>query len=172
MHIINKNALLWDYLPPDIKGLIDDGEILLDWAQNQPNGNLVSDYSFLVFPFAKGYEGFLKKFLLDLNLIHPEEYFSDDIRIGRILNPKYVKESDNVFHRICDHSKEGTHISQRLWDAWKRGRNSVFHYFPHNFKKLSYEEALEIIHELANVMEACLTHCKAPALEPGVSSIS
>lgn len=160
MHIIDKNALLWDYLPPDMKGLIDDGEILLDWVAKQDTQDEISDYSFIVFPFAKAYEGFLKKFLLDLNLIQVEEYYGDDIRIGRILNPTFVKEKNNVFHRICDHSSEGNNMSHRLWDSWKKGRNLVFHYFPHNFRKLKYAEALGIVNEMVDVMESAMKHCR------------
>ena len=41
------------------------------------------DYSFLVFGVAKAYEGFLKKFLLDLGLIPTQVYQGKHFRIGR-----------------------------------------------------------------------------------------
>ena len=159
MEVFNKEGTLWNYLPTEIKGLLEDGETILSFVERYHKEEPLSDYSFMVFPFSKAYEGFLKRFLLDSGLIKEEDYYSDDIRIGRILNPNFIRERSNVFNKLCDKSKDGKDVPKRLWMVWKRGRNLVFHYFPHNFRRLGYEEALEIINEIADAMDSAVTHC-------------
>lgn len=151
MILVDRNSKLWEYLAEEIRGLISDGEILLgDVGHFQGK---ISDFSYLVFPFSKAYEGFLKKLFLDLHMIREDEYYGDAIRIGRVLNPHYTHR-DSVYKKLLVHAQGGEILSKKLWEVWKQGRNSVFHYFPHNFRKLSYEEALFIIKEELAVMEA------------------
>lgn len=157
MQLVDRTSKLWEYLSEELRGLIQDGEVLLDHAD--ANRNIISDYSYLVFPFSKAYEGFLKMFYLDLNLIREDEYFSDDIRIGRILNPDYIRDNEHIYKNSCLLRNGGSSLSARLWNIWKKGRNRVFHYFPHNFRKLNYEEALEIINELINAMTEAVGRC-------------
>ena len=160
MQVLNKQSTLWSYLPEEIKGLLEDGETILSFVEKYREKEEISDYSFLVFPFSKAYEGFLKRFLFDTGLIREEDYYSDEIRIGRILNPTYVKEKSNVFNRLCDKSPDGRGVPKKLWSVWKRGRNLVFHYFPHNFRKLEYDEAVEIINEIVDAMNSAVMHCR------------
>jgi hypothetical protein len=160
MQVLNKQSTLWSYLPEEIKGLLEDGETVLSFVEKYREKEEISDYSFLVFPFSKAYEGFLKRFLFDTGLIREEDYYSDEIRIGRILNPSYVKERSNVFNRLCDKSPDGRGVPKKLWMVWKRGRNLVFHYFPHNFRKLEYDEAVEIINEIVDAMNSAVMHCR------------
>lgn len=160
MQIINPQTTLWKYLSPEIKDLLEDGEIILSFINKYHGKETLNDYSFLVFPFSKAYEGFLKKFLLDTGLIAEEDYYSDDIRIGRILNPNFVKERGNIFNKLCGKSKEGKEIPKKLWSVWKRGRNLVFHYFPHNFRKLNYQEALDIVNEVIDAMNSAVMNCR------------
>lgn len=143
----------------EIRDLVSDGEVLLDEAGHLKGK--VSDYSFLVFPFSKAYEGFLKKLFLDLDLLKEDEYYGDDIRIGRILNPSYIHELSSIYKKVCFVGNGvNNDVSEKLWQAWRKGRNQVFHYFPHNFRKLSYDEALEIIHMLADAMTESIDKCK------------
>jgi hypothetical protein len=37
--------------------------------------------------------------------------------------------------------------------------NQVFHYFPHNFRSLTLNEALEIVHEVIGAMENAVGKC-------------
>ncbi len=152
MQLIDRKSALWGYLTDDLKGLMVDGELLVANVDEIPNK--VSDYSYLVFPFAKGYEGFLKKLFLDLKMIKEDEYYGDDIRIGRVLNPDYNKRAKNVFYKIRVSDKGNEKLAKELWDMWHDGRNQVFHYFPHNFRKLTYTEAMELIHGLLDAMQA------------------
>ncbi len=149
--------LLFKYLQEEIKGLVQDGLILLSHAKEHEGE--ISDFSYLVFPFSKAYEGFLKKFFLDLGLIREDEYYSDEIRIGRILNPGYLEEHKSVYKFLSQHEKGGEVFTRKLWEIWRKGRNQVFHYFPHNFRKLSYEEAKQIIDEILDIMSECVSRC-------------
>ncbi len=158
MQVIAHNSKLWEYMSSEIRDLIEDGEIILNFVFENKDKADISDYSFIVFPFAKAYEGFLKKFLWDIGLITEDDYYGDEIRIGRLLNPNY-EDNTSVYGKVCGRSKSGKLIAQKLWDAWKRGRNTVFHYFPHNFKKLEYNEALDIINDLINAMSQVIAIC-------------
>ena len=157
MDLVNRKSALWQYLPSEIKGLIEDGEKILAHAhEHQEN---LSDFSYLVFPFSKAYEGFLKRLFLDLDLIREDEYYGDEIRIGRILNPHFMKEKGNVFNKLCSKTGNGNDIVQQLWETWREGRNEVFHYFPHNFRRLSYKEASKIIQDILRAMESAVGSC-------------
>jgi len=160
MHLVDRQSALWGYLTDDIRGLIVDGELLVKHAEE--DHRKVSDFSFMVFPFSKAYEGFIKKLLLDLELIQEDEYYGEEIRIGRLLNPFYKDNNTNVFVRLCGPITKGQALAERLWEVWRRGRNQVFHYFPHNFRKLSYKEAREIIEEMLQVMDEAVTSCSLP----------
>lgn len=137
--------------------------MLLAHAEEIPHK--VSDYSYLVFPFSKAYEGFLKKFFLDLGMIREDEYYGDEIRIGRILNPVFKRKGFSVFRKLKRRNSGSGEAAERLWAIWKRGRNLVFHYFPHNFRSLAFNEAVEVIKELIAAMSEAVERC-------GVSSRS
>lgn len=134
--------------------LIDDGKQLLDWVKKQPVDHF-SDYSFLVAPFAKAYEGFLKSLFLKLGLIEEKSYTSDRFRVGKALNPNLRHKSWSVYRKLEDRGETGVRIADRLWEAWRTGRNLIFHYFPHNLHRLTIVEAEERINAiLAAIQEA------------------
>lgn len=160
MEVLDKKSVLWSYMSENQKGLIQDGEALLSHVEHLDDEFPISDYSFMVFPFAKAYEGFLKQFFLDLGMIKEDGYYSDEIRIGRILNPNYLEKQTSVYNMLCEHKRGGKDLSDRLWDIWRKGRNQVFHYFPHNFRKLTYREAIELIEEFISVMSQVVTQCE------------
>jgi len=159
MDLIKRESILWFYLPDEIKDLFETGETVLGFIHEQRGKVEISDYSFCVFSFAKAYEGFLKKLFLDMGIIEQHEYYSDDIRIGRLLSPHFMEDKGSVFYRMCKHPKGGSALSQRLWDVWRNGRNLVFHYFPHNYRKLDYSEAFEIITSIVDTMGVAVTSC-------------
>ncbi|MFA5776029.1 MAG: hypothetical protein WC988_00470 [Patescibacteria group bacterium] len=173
MQVIPRDSVLWEYLSSEQKGLVEDGEFLMEQVHKMPHG--VSDYSYLVFPFSKAYEGFLKKLFLDMKLMRPEEYYGEDIRIGKILNPHFVKEHGSVYNRVCKGATENgeNKVAERLWSTWKKGRNLVFHYFPHNFRRLSFTEAKEIVDEIIDSMSFAREKCDLPVhKEEKVESIA
>lgn len=118
--------------------LIIDVEIILKRLQIK---DPISDFSFLVSPIAKAYEGFLKDFFLRIGIISDEEYESDRFRVGKTLNPSLRYKRFSVYQKLSDFHEKGEELAETLWDAWKFGRNEIFHYFPNNYKSLSQNEA-------------------------------
>lgn len=149
---------LRQFLSAQLRELFDDGERLVSAIDNG-----YKDYSFMVFPFAKGYEGFLKDLFLKIGAIGEQQYHSDHWRVGKALNPQLEKDRwhmDSVYDRLAQYCG-GTSLPETLWSAWKRGRNQVFHYFPQNYKTLSRLEAMEIIGQIKAAMELAIAECKA-----------
>jgi len=123
------------------------------WEREKTAGSHFSDYSFVVFPMAKAYEGFLKSYLLKNALISNTTYQSKRFRIGRALNPDLRMSSrdeewffDNI-ERMC-----GTEIARGIWDTWLKCRNRVFHYFPDRPNNLTLEQAGQYLDEMSEIM--------------------
>ena len=159
MHTVDRESPLWEYLTKELRALVEDGERLMTFVDEHGERAGITDFSFLVFSFAKAYEGFLKKILLDVGYLKHDEYYGDEMRIGRILNPSYKKEKQSIYEALCGSSAKRKDLTLRMWGMWKKGRNTVFHYFPHNFKRLKHEEAVKIVEEFVAVMQAVVKHC-------------
>lgn len=147
---------LQEFLGPELAALYADGERLLASA-----GGGFTDYSFVIFPYAKVYEGFLKKLFLTIGAITEEQYNSDHWRVGKALNPQLEKElrhEESVYDRIVLVSGSNQ-LPDALWDAWKNGRNRIFHYFPGQHKPVSFEKARTIISQINQAMEMALQSC-------------
>jgi hypothetical protein len=43
-------------------------------------------------------------------------------------------------------------LANEVWECWKIGRNQVFHYFPHNIKALTFDEAEQVISQIIKTM--------------------
>jgi len=119
--------------------MVKDGLAFLGEIESSKLG--ASDYSLLVAPFAKAYEGFLKDLFLKLNLISQSEYASDHFRVGKVLNPNLKQKRFSLYSRLESLTGRKSRTVRDLWQAWKLGRNQVFHYFPHNLNKLTLNEA-------------------------------
>lgn len=149
--MIVEGSRLWNYLSPAQKVLAGDGAFLLaDSALHRDQEP--TDYSYLVFPFAKLYEGFLKELFVDLGIINEQDYVSDHYRIGKALSPNLVLRLGrrSAYGQIKD--RYGKDLATRLWHTWKNGRNLVFHYFPHNYRALSLEQARSLIMLITDTM--------------------
>lgn len=121
-----------------------DAQLLVnDWKEHHVKE--LSDYSYLVFPFAKLYEGFLKQLFRDLGIITERDYQSAHFRVGKVLSPNMagLLRQRSAYGQLT--KRYGIGLADTLWNTWKEGRNLVFHYFPHNFRRLSFEEANGII---------------------------
>ena len=115
----------------------------------------LKDYSFMVFPMAKAYEGFLKKVFFDLQLINKETYEGRQFRIGRALNPdiKSYQRDDNWLYDNVE-NKFGREIARQLWDTWLLCRNRVFHYFSDCEQFLDFNTACSRIRMVEEAMQA------------------
>lgn len=154
--IKNMTEQMHDFLGSELLSPWNDGQKLLASVTGG-----FSDYSFVVFPFAKVYEGFLKKLFLQIGAINEHQYNNERWRVGRALNPQLEKEFrhvESVYDRLAENCNP--QLSEMLWEAWKHGRNQVFHYWPGRTKPLSFEAAREIITELELAMEKALAQCE------------
>lgn len=131
------------YLPPSQGALVLDVQILLNKLQKFDH---ISDYSFLVSPISKAYEGFLKDFFLDIKVIDEFSYKSDRFRVGKTLNPSLRYKRFSIYQKLINLDESGEELAEILWNAWKYGRNEIFHYFPNALKNLDRNEAEERIH--------------------------
>ena len=80
----------------DLQELLRTSLLLVEKSKNWDQK--FHDYSFVVFPASKAYEGFLKKLFLDLGFIDEQTYHGRRFRVGKALNPsldrrKYKNES-------------------------------------------------------------------------------
>src|SRR5436190_399219 len=124
----------WKYLEEDLQELFREAlflRSLFDDKIKSDKSEEFHDYSFIVFPAAKAFEGYLKKLFLDYKFIDQSDYFGKHFRIGKALNPYLPKEmeKESVYKKLTDYSG-GDKLSQTLWNAWKSSRNLVFHWFP------------------------------------------
>lgn len=118
------------------------------------------DYSFILFPMSKAYEGFVKMYLLDMGLISRKVYEGRRFRIGRSLNPD-VSSNQRDQHwlyddlaRICTED-----VARQIWETWLHARNRVFHFFPTESNVLTLPKLGEYIDMVAQTMEVAIT-CK------------
>lgn len=152
MFIVQKSSPFWQYLSETQKDLIQEGDYLIDEVVKH-HKLYFKDYSFLVFPFAKAYEGFLKQLFLDVNFISHLDYISDHFRLGKFLSPHLIARlgDRSLYTKIVDATNHS--LAEEIWGMWKIGRNEVLHYYPHNIKRLKLEEAEEIRTNFLKTME-------------------
>jgi len=142
----------WQYLSQNQKDLILEGGYLMnDIIKNQKYH--FKDYSFLIFPYAKAFEGFLKKLFLDIKFISHLDYISDHLRLGKLLAPELVSRLGGRSLYKKTEQAAGTKLADRVWATWKLGRNQVFHYFPHNLKAVTFSEAENVVNQIIQTME-------------------
>lgn len=153
--MIEETSKLWHYLSPDMRALVRDGEFLIEDSLRHRDAP-PTDFSYLVFPFAKLYEGFLKKLFLDAKTISEREYHSDHFRIGKALSPNMARllGGRSAYKQISD--RYGVELAARLWHTWKEGRNLVFHYFPHNYRSLTRPQSVELVNQLMGTMREAI----------------
>ena len=162
MEIAYQQTNWWKYLEEPMRDLVKESFLLLD--RESHNGDGLHDYSFVVFPMSKAFEGFLKKLFFDLGLINTRQYHGDRFRVGKSLNPHLPKryQWDWVYTGLIDRCK-GETLPLQLWEMWKKGRNRIFHFFPSHHEFISLNEAKSLIEEIARTMEAALAGCATQA---------
>ncbi len=160
-----EQKIWWSYLGVDLQKLIATSNFLLEavksWGGDLPGGQKeFHDYSFVVFPAAKAYEGFLKKLFIDLKFITEEDYYGKRFRIGKALNPSLEKElmKEGVYNKIVDHCG-GQDLADVLWETWKQSRNLVFHWFPNEKNTLTLIEAGERTEMIVNAIDKAFKEC-------------
>jgi hypothetical protein len=158
----------WGYIEDDLKDLLKESVLLLTIfeerakAWKEKGREEFSDYSFVVFPAAKAYEGFLKKMFLDQGFITSEEYAGKHFRIGRALNPSLenvLREKESVYDRISAYCG-GKDLANELWETWRISRNQIFHWFPGEKNVVNLEEADQRVEAVLAAMDGIFKECK------------
>lgn len=147
LSMIQKHPV-WNYCSLTQRDLINEGKFLTEIIQP----HRFKDYSFLVFPFAKAYEGFLKQLFLDVGFISHMDYISDHFRVGKYLSPNMIQRihEKSVYLAIRKASSED--MATNIWKIWKDCRNEVIHYYPHNLKRISFAEAVAMDEDILQTM--------------------
>lgn len=142
----------WSYLSQTQKDLIVEGNYLMNEVIKNTSYHF-KDYSFVVFPYAKAYEGFLKTLFKDNGFISHLDYISDHLRLGKLLAPFLTEKlgERSLYTKII--SATSKELADEIWDAWRLGRNQIFHYYPHNEKGITFEEAQLIANKIIGAME-------------------
>ncbi len=143
----------WNYLSQNLKDLMQEGQYMMRDVLGDQVHHTFKDYSFIVFPFAKAYEGFLKQLFKDAGFISHLDYISDHLRLGKLLSPNLVNRlgEKSLYKKITKYSSQ--ELADKIWQTWKIGRNQIFHYYPHNIKALNYIESEAIVNKIIQTME-------------------
>lgn len=157
----------WGYLEEDLQELLKESflliEIMKGMGADLPAGRQVfHDYSFVVFPAAKAYEGFLKKLFWDLKFIAPDDYYGKHFRIGKALNPSLPKELRDerwVYGKIVKFCG-GKGLGDKLWETWKLSRNLIFHWFPNEKNAITLSEAGDRINLVTTAIDQAFKECR------------
>lgn len=171
------NQSLRLFLEPQQRELVEDSQHLIQTfrclhrsidcpCQAAEAAATISDYSFVVFPAAKAYEGFLKLFFWRMHLISDQEYQGRGWRVGRSFNPdipRRFRDDDWIYddvQQLCNPELAG-----HLWQMWLDGRNHLFHFFPRDRYVLNLEQAAGLVSRIEAVMEEALA-CETKKNQP------
>jgi hypothetical protein len=154
----------WQYLEKDLQGLLREAILLIEkvslWDEKFP------DYSFVVFPAAKAYEGFLKRLFLDRGFISEEDYYGKRFRVGKALNPsleKRIRAKESVYDKIVQFCG-GKDLGDKMWNTWKVCRNLLFHWFPKEKNAINFEQSKKRVALIIETIDAAFDGCKIESI--------
>ena len=161
-----EKKIWWSYLEEDLQELLKESflimNILKGMGADLPGAEQkFHDYSFVVFPAAKAYEGFLKKIFFDLNFITEEDYFGKRFRIGKALNPSLPQKlmREGVYNKVVKYCG-GMALAEKMWETWKKSRNLIFHWFPNEKNAITLDEAEKKLGVLIETIDQTFKECK------------
>src|SRR5438105_2941068 len=95
----------WADLSQTQQDLIEEGQYLMNDVIKD-HAYTFKDYSFLIFPFAKSYEGYLKKLFLEIKFISHLDYVSDHFRLGKFMSPNLEARlgERSLYKKIKEHA--------------------------------------------------------------------
>ena len=150
----------WGYLEKDLQGLLREATLLIEkvslWDEKFP------DYSFVVFPAAKAYEGFLKRLFLDRGFISEDDYYGKRFRVGKALNPsleRRLRAKESVYDKIVQFCG-GKELADKMWNTWKVCRNLLFHWFPKEKNAINFDQSKERVALIIETIDASFDGCK------------
>ena len=173
----------WVYLHKDLQELIQQAffltQVVEGWEGDLSVGastvpgrkpsehKRFHDYSFVVFPAAKAYEGFLKNLFLDLGFITSNDFYGKRFRIGKALNPtldKRFRKKEGVYDKVVNYCG-GKELADMLWDTWRKCRNVLFHWFPNEKNAIDFKEAKERVDMILRTMNRAFKQCNIDSNE-------
>lgn len=165
MDVRLEKRIWWEYLDHDLRELLKESSLLIEKVQEWDQK--FHDYSFVVFPAAKAYEGFLKKLFLDLGFIEVRDFRGKRFRVGKALNPsldpkRYKKRS--VYRKLVSYC-QGPELADNLWRTWKNSRNVLFHWFPDEKNAIDFPESTKRFELILNSMDKAFKECKIDRVE-------
>ena len=155
----------WRYLDETQRGLLCQSWELWEREKKRKDKkdkkDKKTDYSFVVFPAAKAYEGFLKKLFYDTGLISRQDFEGEKFRLGRALNPSLGQNhwAGSVYERLKSFCG-GEALPYGLWQTWKKGRNLLFHYFEGEENRIGLKEAQNLLLMIQNAIGAAFVECR------------
>ncbi|NMC35897.1 hypothetical protein GYA49_02520 [Candidatus Beckwithbacteria bacterium] len=114
------------------------------------------DYSFIIMPAAKAYEGFVKDLLLKLQLISQAQYEGRRFRVGKALNPQLAQKAPDGHEILYDDLAQvfrSEEMAAMLWQTWKLCRNRIFHYFVKDKQHITLPDAKKRLQQIVITME-------------------
>lgn len=159
MEVNLKNKPWYDYLEEDLRELLEQSFELVEAVPSWKNQ--FHDYSFVVFPAAKAYEGFLKKMFLDMDFITTEDYYGRRFRIGMALNPQLEEKyrDQSAYDKLVKYCG-GKILADNLWETWKNCRNLIFHWFPDEKRAIDFSEAKDRMERIVSSIDESFKACK------------
>lgn len=117
-----------EYIGNDLLELLEDGYRMIN-DFNKDKGTLsfpqVSDYSFLILPTAKAYEGILKKILINKGMLKEEGLKNNpNVNVGSFFNPL---GNEAVFKILRDKARDKS-IPHVIYSTYQECRNQLLHY--------------------------------------------
>lgn len=159
MEIDLKQKIWWGYLEEDLQELLKTAILLTkdvsEWSEE------LHDYSFVVFPASKAYEGFLKKLFFDLKFISDKDFWGKRFRVGKALNPSLNRsryKNESVYDKLVALTNKD--LADQLWNTWKNCRNLLFHWFPKEKRAISFKEAKEKVMQVIESIDAAYSETK------------
>lgn len=155
-----KEKSWWEYLDKSQRELFVQSVLLLEREERNTKDQF-HDYSFVVFPAAKAYEGFLKRMFFDLRLIAKTDFEGDHFRIGRSLNPSLperYRDHSFIYFKLAD-SCGGEETPRLLWEVWKQARNLLFHWFPKKENVVTLTGAAARLEMIFSAMDRSFEAC-------------
>ena len=150
----------WEFLEKDLQGLLREATLLVEkvslWDEK------FHDYSFIVFPAAKAYEGFLKRLFLERGFISEDDYYGKRFRVGKALNPsleRRLRAKESVYDKIVQFCG-GKDLADKMWNTWKVCRNLLFHWFPNERNAISFDQAKGKVVLIIETIDAAFMDCK------------
>jgi len=157
--MVFENKIWFNKLNFTQQSLIKQSFYLLDWVKKHKEK--FYDYSFIVMPAAKAYEGFLKQLFFDLKLISQRQLEGDFFRVGKALNPEleHIKRLRRQYLYDEISQKCGEKTAELLWQTWKKCRNRLFHYFAKEQQIFTLEESEERLEQIVKAIEIAFKKC-------------